>query len=170
MAFYYSSNTNQTNLAITGSTSSVGANRLHALSTPIYHRQELGPVSATIKPITLAAPCMSMVPISAAQVYTLPTAAQILQVFGRNLESGQSRLYAGTVMELQFMNRGAFPCEVSSNTTGGGGAAIVCATGDGYGGMGTKIFLEFTSVSSGLNGCTGDYVIYPCTCGTAAPE
>jgi hypothetical protein len=167
MAFYYSSNTNQTNLAISGSTSSVGANRIHAVPTTVYHRQELGPVSVAIKPIALAAPCMSMAPASAAQVYTLPTAAQILQVFGRNMESGKSRMYAGTVMELQFMNRGAFPCTVSATAAGGDGSYITCATGDGYSGMGTKIFLEFTSVSSGLNGCTGDYVIYPCACGVA---
>jgi hypothetical protein len=162
MAFYSSSNTNQTNLSVVGSTSSASVNHLHAVPSTVYHRQELGPVTASIRPIVLAAPCISMTPSTVAQTYYLPTAAQILQVFGRNLESGQSHFCAGTIMELQFVNRSAlFPCRVSSAATGGDAKTIECPVYSG-----TKIFLEFTSVSSGLNGCTGDYIIYPVSCYT----
>ena len=162
MAFYSSSNTNQTNLSVVSSTSSSNANRLQALPVPVYHRQELGPSSVAIRPIVLAAPCISMTPSTAGQTYTLPSAAQILQVFGRNLESGHSRLYAGSILDLQFVNRsGLFTCNVSSAATGGDSKTIICPVYSG-----TKVFLEFTSVSSGLNGCTGDYIIYPVSCYT----
>ena len=157
MALYYSSNPNQTNFSVSGGTSSVGANRLHAFPIPVYHRQDVGPASVALNPIVLASPCISMSPSAGSLTYTLPTAAQILQVFGRNLESGRANVCAGTIAELQVVNHGAFPCTVAASSTGGSGT-VVCATGP-YG-KATKVFVEFTSVSSGLAGCTGEYVVY----------
>jgi hypothetical protein len=158
MALYFSSNPNQTNFSVSGAPVSVGANRLHALPVPMYHRQDLGPVSVAIKPIVLAAPCISMAPTATGQTYTLPSAAQILQVFGRNLESGLSRVSSGTIIELTVVNHsGTFGATVAASGTGGSGT-VVCPTGP-YG-KGTKVFVEFTSVSSGTGGCTGDYVVY----------
>jgi Collagen triple helix repeat (20 copies). len=144
---------------MSNSTSSVGANRTASIPTEMYHRQDLGATGVAINPIVLAAPCMSMTPTSGGQTYTLPAASEILQVFGRNLDSGVSRIIPGTVMELQFINKGAVPCTIACSATGGDSSTVVCGTG-AYG-KGTRVMLEFTAVNSSTAGSTGTYTIYP---------
>lgn len=160
MSFVSSNNLNQTNFSVMGSTSSVGPNRMRSDVIPVSHRQDLGATGITIPPIYLCGPCISMVPQLASQSFAFPSAAQMLQLFGRNLETGLSRIAPGTVMEFQFINRGAVPCEVVASGTGGDSSLVACATGAGNLGKGTKVFLEWIAVNSGLNGCTGEYTIY----------
>jgi hypothetical protein len=169
MAFVVANNTRQTNLSIYRPVNHVTSNRMSPEGPVVYHRQDVGSVSTVIPAIALTGQCISMAPTSASQNYTLPTAAQILQVFGRNLESGISRISPGTIFEIKVINRGTAPCAVVSNPTGGDGSAVICYTGayDQLGtgaiassGLPTRICLEWLEVNSGTQGATGLYCVY----------
>ena len=168
MAFVISNNHLQTNLTIQHSSCPIQSNRIAPEGPVIFHRQDVGPTGINIPPLYLAGPCISVTPSSVGQNYTLPTASQILQVFGRNLESGIPRFGPGTIMELQVINRGTYTCALVSNPTGGDGTAVLCYTG-AYGlgtgvvplaGYPTHVYLEWIQVYGGPNGATGYYSIY----------
>ena len=160
MSFVSSNNLNQVNFAVVGSTSSVGPNRLKSACVPVSHRQDLGATGTVIPSLYLSGPCISMVPATGTQDYTFPAATQMLQVFGRNLDSGVSRIAPGTVMEFQFINRGTEACTVTASGTGGDSTSVACATGGSNIGKKTGVFLEWIAVNSGMGGCTGTYTIY----------
>lgn len=168
MSLVVSNNRLQTNFSIQRPVVPIISNKCTPEGPIMYHRQDIGSSGTTISAVQLAGQCLSVIPGTSGQTYTLPTASQILQVFGRNIDSGLSRIVPGTIMEFKFVNRGSFTCAIAGNPTGSDGSAVICYTGAaGLGtgvvalsGLPTRICLEWLQVNSGTNGATGLYTIY----------
>lgn len=151
----------------------VGANRAPALTSGKIIRQNVGSAGAAIPPSFLLNHTIVVSPTGASQTYTLPTASQILSEFGKSIDTGVPKLVTGDSIRFKIVNRGNSPAYIATNPTGGDGTAIICYTGSstGWGGFGftgsvtpvgkqTTLYLEWLSVSGGINGATGVYTIY----------
>jgi len=116
---------------------------------------------------------ITVTPTAANTTYVLPTASDILAVFGKDVTTGVPKLTTGDSLPLRFINKGSVPCYLATNPTGGDGSA--CILYNGYTGMTgfvsytgavvpagkiTPVFLEFTNVSGSTLGATGSYTIY----------
>ena len=136
----------------------------------------LGNTGTAIPTSYLVAGNVFISPTGVGNVYTLPTAAQILATFGQPL--GVPNLQPNDVLIFHVINNGLWPAAVVTSTTGGDGSAVWCqpasATGVGSGGYtgalglghGTPVYIQITAVSPGnvTNGlivsATGSYTIY----------
>jgi hypothetical protein len=122
---------------------------------------------ATIPVSSLAGNTIFVSPSSAStDTFILPTASEILAMFGRSVDSGSAKLSAGDCLRYTVVNKSSatgafvFPGQAGVDSSTG---SIEAHTGgsDGAIGMGTDFILEFTKVSASISGATGSYVIYP---------
>jgi hypothetical protein len=122
---------------------------------------------ATIPVSSLAGNTIFVSPSSdSTDSFILPTASEILSVFGRSVDTGAAKLSTGDCLRYTVVNKssatGAFiyPGQTGADSSTG---SIEAPTGgsDGAIGFGTDFILEFTNVGSSLSGATGSYIIYP---------
>jgi len=155
---------------------SVKINRAQPLVTRRVAPQNLGnvasavPVSALVDNMFVVAPTGASINAPGV-VFTLPSATNILAVFGEEL--GVSKLAAGDQLIFSVNNKGTSPAYVASNSSGGDGSAVIALpngntgaySGQGTGtltnvGHVTQFVLEWLQVNSGSNGATGLYAVY----------
>lgn len=142
-------------------------NKLQTLVCGKVAKASLGNASAPVPLAAIQAHTFSVSPTGAGQVYTLPTASDLLSGFGKNIDTGIPKFVAGDAISFEVVNRGPFPCGLASNATGGDGTVVTCSTGSSSAFAGsapvgkiTRVHLEWTAVNGGVNGATGTYTIY----------
>lgn len=163
------------NLKIRGESQYLSPNRAPSLVTGHINgmNQNQGSVSALIPATALQGHTISLSPTGANQVFTLPTAAQILYEYGVGIDSQVPKLVVGSQHLIHFNNRGTSPAYLASSNTGGDGSALIlnnaAAVSSSYTGtvvpvgLSTPVYLEWLQVSPGSiggNGATGLYTIY----------
>jgi hypothetical protein len=150
------------------------SNKSPPLVTGTINAINLGAVSAPISSNVFNGHTLSCAPVTAGQVYTLPTAAQILSEYGINLDSGIPKLTAGAMHNIHIINKGTSSAFVASNPTGGDGSAIIAysPTGGSFNGLPlstgatvplgklTNIYILWTNVASGASGYSGSYSVF----------
>ncbi len=142
----------------------------------------LGNTGAAIPLGCVASNTVVVSPSSASpnNVYTLPTAQQILAEYGEPL--GATKLQAGDIIYLNIVNSGAFAAQIAAGTGSTGAIALIAysqnsVTGatnfNNYTGsiaplaLGQTMGIQFTSVSQGnVNNIGGSNVAYAQATGT----
>lgn len=146
----------------------VTSSKLPVASSARNSFNDLGATGAEINPALLASSTIVVRP-TAIQTYTLPSASDIISIFGIDVDTGIPRISTGQSIKLNVINKGTAPAYILSGPTGGDGTAIIAftgaanasnATGSTPHGKVTPLTIEFTSVSSSLLGATGAYTVY----------
>jgi len=143
------------------------------LHSGVVLKNDLGATGKAIPASLVLGHTIIVSPVTASQTYTLPTASSLLSEFGRSIDTGVPTTRAGNMIVFNVVNRGTSPAYIKSNTVGGDGTAIIAynggvvdAAGPSYTGATvpvgkiTPVYLEWLSVSGGLDGATGTYTLY----------
>ncbi len=148
-------------------------NRCPALQTQRIMRNNMGAVNNTVIPASALMAPFVVSPTGPNVTYVLPTAASILNEFGRSIDTGLAKMASGDSLLLRVVNRGTSPAYLLSNPVGGDGTSVIVYQNNLTGGNApastgavaavgrlTDVVLEFTAVSSSTNGSTGSYTLY----------
>ena len=151
------------------------ANKSPPHVTGTINSVNLGATSAAISAIQFQGHTLIVNPTLGSQTYTLPTATQLLNEYGVNLDSGIPKLTAGALHNIHIINRSTnnSVAYIAANPTGGDGSVVLAyaptggnfngiplSTGAALTGKLTNIYLQWTNVASGTNGASGSYTIY----------
>ena len=154
-------------------TSGTASNKTRPLTVGKVIKQSVGATSSAVPVSALLNHTITVVPTTANQTFTLPTAAQLLSQFGKSTDTGVPKLAAGDSLVFNVVNRGSQAAYIASNPTGGDGTAIIAYTGASAQVSGaaftgavapvgkiTPVYLEWLQVSGGVVGATGLYTLY----------
>lgn len=167
------------NFSIKNSTSRVplqGA--LNVLLTGQVNMQNVSaitPATTNIPDQFILGDTIVVAPTTANTTFTLPSASDILNIFGKDINTGVPKLTKGDALPLRFINKGTQNAYLKTGTGGDGSAVIlyngaavynanatfpIASTGAANIAHITQVQLEFTEVNGSLGGATGAYTIY----------
>ncbi len=138
-------------------------------TNPRLNPNNLGAIGTNIPPVAAVGGAIRIAPVTANQVYVLPSFSNLLKQFGSNLDTGLPRAAVGDIVKFQVFNTGTSTATVYSatGTDGGDGTAAIAraTTANAYTGAVqtahvTDVYLQFTAVNSGALGSTGTYTVF----------
>lgn len=127
----------------------------------------IGAIGGDIPISALSAGIVSIAPVTVNQIYHLPSFTQLLNQFGSNLDTGLPRAQVGDIFPLRVFNTGTQTAVIASNTGafGGDGTAVFAlatqsSTGTSQSAHATSLYVQLTSVNTGMLGSTGTYSLF----------